>query len=276
MKRTFIVLLLGSTVGFTVYQPSPIDVFHREADLGRYEYYALNTQPCPYQVYVEFEVLENLEASSEVPFFKVIYPDPEPQLLFQLDPIRKMGTRFSSQYSLAKGDPEAEVQLDFPYWLPYEPGKSAKLLQGYNGNYSHQGSYSLDFELSKGCEVFASRAGTVLEMKEDSNQGGPDSSFKALGNFVTIYHDDGSFADYYHLQHNGVVVAPGDQVAAGQLLGYSGDTGWADGPHLHFQVYKASRMGIETLPVSFIQPDGEIISLEEKEIYQSYHPSNGQ
>lgn len=261
---------------FTQEQASPIDVFHREGDQGQYEYYALNKQPCPYQVEVAFDVLQNLEASVELPYFKVVYPDADPQLLFSLNPLKKSATRFSSQYSLAKGDPEAEVEMDYAYWLPYKAGESAKLLQGYNGSYSHQGSYSLDFDLAMGAEVYASRSGVVLEVKTDSNEGGPDPSFKAKGNYITIFHDDGSFADYYHLQLKGAVVKPGEDVSAGQLIGYSGDTGWADGPHLHFQVYKATRMGIVTLPVTFQQADDNVISLEEKEAYQSYHPVSDQ
>jgi len=272
----FTILLIGGLAAFTQEQSSPIDIFHREGDYGQYEYYALNTQPCPYQIEVGFEVLQNLEASVELPYFKVIYPDAEPQLLFGLNPIKKSATRFSSQYSLAKGDPEADVQLDHAYWLPYKAGQRAKLLQGYNGTYSHQGSYSLDFDLAEGSEVYSSRAGVVLEVKTNSNEGGPDPSFKAQGNYITIFHEDGSFADYYHLQVEGAMVNPGDSIAAGQLIGYSGDTGWADGPHLHFQVYKATRMGIETLPIMFQQEEGKVISLEEKEVYQSYHPVAGQ
>ncbi|MGI9543718.1 MAG: M23 family metallopeptidase [Cyclobacteriaceae bacterium] len=276
LKSTFTVLLIGGLTAFTQEQSSPIDVFHREGDQGQYEYYALNTQPCPYQVEVAFDVLQNLEASVELPYFKVIYPDAEPQLLFDLNPLRRSATRFSSQHSLAKGDPEAKVEMDYAYWLPYKAGESAKLLQGYNGSYSHQGSYSLDFDLTAGTGVYASRAGVVLEVKADSDEGGPDPSFKTKGNYITIFHADGSFADYYHLQLNGAAVKPGDSIAAGQLIGYSGDTGWADGPHLHFQVYKATRMGIQTLPVNFQQAEGKVISPKEKEVYKSYHPVSDQ
>ena len=39
---------------------------------------------------------------------------------------------------------------------------------------------------------------------------------------------------YLHL--SSVAVAPGQTVSRGDLVGYSGQTGWSCGPHLHFQV----------------------------------------
>jgi murein DD-endopeptidase MepM/ murein hydrolase activator NlpD len=43
---------------------------------------------------------------------------------------------------------------------------------------------------------------------------------------------------YEHLRHKGVVVNEGEKVKAGQLIGFSGNTGLSPAPHLHFQVNK--------------------------------------
>jgi len=54
------------------------------------------------------------------------------------------------------------------------------------------------------------------------------------GNLVTIDHGQGLLSLYLHLSKMEVKV--GDMVKAGQMIGRSGSTGRASGPHLHLQV----------------------------------------
>lgn len=62
----------------------------------------------------------------------------------------------------------------------------------------------------------------------------------ALGGiYVRIQHSDGSWTGYAHLSRT--VVNKGQKVKAGQVIGYSGHTGQATGPHLHFEVIPAKQ-----------------------------------
>ena len=54
------------------------------------------------------------------------------------------------------------------------------------------------------------------------------------GNCVMIDHGNGYYSLYGHL--SGYAVSNGQSVSKGQTIGYVGDTGWATGPHLHFEV----------------------------------------
>ena len=56
----------------------------------------------------------------------------------------------------------------------------------------------------------------------------------AYGNYVMIYHTDGTSTLYAHM--SALAVSQGQTVNKGDVLGYVGDTGWASGPHLHFEV----------------------------------------
>lgn len=55
------------------------------------------------------------------------------------------------------------------------------------------------------------------------------------GNYVCINHNNGYYTCYCHMQRQ--AVAKGQTVTKGQIIGYVGMTGWATGPHVHFEVW---------------------------------------
>ena len=59
----------------------------------------------------------------------------------------------------------------------------------------------------------------------------------SLRNAVIVQHNNDEFTDYVHLQA-GILVSEGQRVRKGQLLGYSGVSGYTTYPHLHFSVFK--------------------------------------
>jgi murein DD-endopeptidase MepM/ murein hydrolase activator NlpD len=126
---------------------------------------------------------------------------------------------------------------DYIYDLPFQKGKSFKVFQGYNGIFSHQNENSLDFVMPEGTEITAARDGKVIEAVQTSNQSCPTIDCANLANYVSILHSDGTIAQYYHLKQNGVKVNIGDIVKKGDLIALSGNTGWTNGPHLHFVCY---------------------------------------
>ncbi len=123
----------------------------------------------------------------------------------------------------------------YVYDLPFEKGGSHKIIQGYGGWFSHKGIAALDFYMPVGTAVFAAREGVVYNFKEDSDEGGPLPAKKNKANYIIIKHADGSYGCYWHLQHNGVVTKKGF-VQKGQLISYSGNTGFVVAAHLHFSV----------------------------------------
>ncbi|MEX2362045.1 MAG: M23 family metallopeptidase, partial [Balneolaceae bacterium] len=140
------------------------------------------------------------------------------------------------------------------------------------GAYSHKGDlrYSLDFSLSLSDEIYAARGGVVVALEESNDRGGSLVQYMEYANYITILHDDGTFADYSHLMKNGVDVEIGQKVRMGQLIGFSGATGYASGPHLHFVVKKTKKGGgYISIPIKFTTKDG-IISLQEGQSYLGY------
>src|SRR5258706_6298245 len=99
--------------------------------------------------------------------------------------------------------------------------------------------HAVDIAMPEGVPVLAARAGIVeaTEMRHGATPEEDPLSYE--GNFVRVRHADGSAAIYAHLKHHGIAVAPGDAVAPGELLAYSGASGDVLEPQLHFVVVHA-------------------------------------
>ena len=85
----------------------------------------------------------------------------------------------------------------------------------------------------KGVDAAASYGSTISAASDGTVQISEYSD--SYGNYCVIYHSDGISTLYAHMNSLPVVKA-GENVSAGQTIGYVGSTGWATGPHLHFEV----------------------------------------
>ena len=83
----------------------------------------------------------------------------------------------------------------------------------------------IDYAAPRGTPILASGDGTVIKA----------SRSKANGNFVVIKHGEQFVTKYLHLSKFGRGVRRGARVKQGQFIGEVGATGWATGPHLHYE-----------------------------------------
>jgi lipoprotein NlpD len=93
---------------------------------------------------------------------------------------------------------------------------------GPRGTRKHDG---IDISAPKGTHITAAESGTVLYS---------GSEYRGYGNMIIVKHEQGLVTIYAHNSEN--AVKEGDRVARGQLIAKVGQTGRADGPHLHFEV----------------------------------------
>ena len=153
------------------------------------------------------------------------------------------------------------------YELPYKEGLKYKVVQGYGGRFSHKNKAALDFAMPIGTPVYAAREGIVFSFKDNSDKGGPFSKYGKKANYIIIQHDDGSFGCYWHLKKNGVVVKTGS-VSKGQLIGYSGNTGFVLRPHLHFAVKRKLNYQKDSFVRTKFRTAAGIQLLKKGEIYE--------
>lgn len=233
--------------------------------------YARNRNIYPVTVEVQLE-FKNLDPDKELPYIGVINARDNKRILRLSYTNKEQGWKFNSRYKYYMGSIFARHNDHYVYRLPFKKGLAFRLNQGYNNSFTHKDDlkYSLDFDLSEGTEVYAARDGLVVQVVEGNTKSGPFEEFMDDANYVTVLHDDGTFADYSHLKKDGVLIDTGQFIRRGQLIAYSGNTGFTTGPHLHFTVKKAKKGGgFNTIPVKFHTLDG-VQELTEGEIYTAY------
>jgi murein DD-endopeptidase MepM/ murein hydrolase activator NlpD len=213
---------------------------------------------------------ENLKGNVTFPYTATFKPgETEAFTLTPLDTNHEWEYSYTNYFKMGSS---VAAPDDYVYSLPYAPGTTHRITQGYDGKFSHQGSnkYAIDWQMPQGTAVCAARGGLVVKVKDDSDRGGPNIKFDPFNNYVLIRHDDGTLGHYCHLKKGGVVVHPGQIVKTGDLIALSGSTGFSSGPHLHFCVFVA-RNGREreSVPVKFRVADGEAMTLVEGEKYRA-------
>lgn len=99
--------------------------------------------------------------------------------------------------------------------------------QIYNGG----GHTGLDFRAPFGTRVRAASTGIVEGVGNTDRIRGCYS----YGKWILLRHRNGLSTLYAHLSK--IKVDTGESVSSGEVIAYSGQTGYATGPHLHFTVY---------------------------------------
>jgi murein DD-endopeptidase MepM/ murein hydrolase activator NlpD len=85
----------------------------------------------------------------------------------------------------------------------------------------------IDIAVPEGTPIRAALAGTVIFTEPEASSGG-------YGNYTCIDHGGGLSTCYAH--QSSFAVSAGESVSQGQVIGYSGCTGYCLGPHVHFEV----------------------------------------
>ena len=110
-----------------------------------------------------------------------------------------------------------------------------------SGAYNGHGHNGVDFGTAIGTPVKAALSGVVVET-------GNTDAYKgcySYGKWVLIKHGNGLASLYAHLSD--IRVKAGQRVNTGQIIAYSGNTGYTTGPHLHFTVYAADAVKVVPL-----------------------------
>ncbi len=100
----------------------------------------------------------------------------------------------------------------------------------------------VDFRATVGTPVLAMADGVV------AGTGDTDVQCKgaSFGRFVLIKYNNGLASTYGHLSL--IKASKGESVSRGDIIGYSGNTGYSTAPHLHVSIYARDAVDVQTLP----------------------------
>ncbi len=161
--------------------------------------------------------------------------------------------RNALEQELQNFEAQLRVEID-PTSLP-RPGKgvlrwplSLVTITQYFGNtsfatknpqiYNGGGHNGIDLRASPGTIVMSAANGIVVDTGDTDRQC-PRASY---GKWVLVRHFNGLTTLYAHLSL--IRAVRGQEVSAGEAIGYSGNTGYSTGPHLHFTVYASSAVSV--------------------------------
>lgn len=243
-------LILLSKFGFSYGQNTRIKVYEEQFSNGTIRFYADNYYQCPVSMHVLLQT-RNLKIPQKTRNVIVIPAVTGRVFLFELKAnAQNYGYEYNWIFTL--GDiTKKRYRKRHPYDLPFATGASFWVSQGYNGTFSHQNVRALDFVMPEGSLIASMKEGIVVEVIDKHNVGCGNIDCAKFNNYITIYHEDGTFANYSHLQFNGSKVYVGERVIQGQIIGLSGNTGYSTNPHLHIEVYRPSFGQSRTIKTKF-------------------------
>lgn len=102
----------------------------------------------------------------------------------------------------------------------------------------------IDFGVPTGTPIYAMASGVIVG-SGNTDATCPKASY---GRWLYIKYDNGLSSLYGHLSLIKTDMQPGTRVTAGQVVAYSGSSGYATGPHLHLTIIAADAGSIRSFP----------------------------
>lgn len=243
--------------------PKPL-VGMRKLGIEREPEYSFNNNIWgPVELELRLSDAENVTSDPPLPARLVLPGQTERRLLKikATDPYKSFS--FQLSYHQMIGPPLSQLPAEVNYYPPFPLGMKFPISQGFDNDVTHSeppNQYAVDIVMPVGTPILAARSGSVMDMEDDFHGAAQLERFLTRSNQVRILHEDGTMAVYAHLQANSVRVRPGAKIKRGQWIANSGNTGYSNGPHLHFVVQINAGMSLESLPFRFFTPTGGTIT----------------
>ena len=243
---------------------------HALEEAGAVHFYVESSLPGPVSILFDVSA-QNLRSDQTIPFSATFQPGHRAYAFTMqvVDSSQPWNYQYNTRWQY--GDLSARHTRQYNYALPYAIGDSFEVIQTAYGAFSHQNKYAIDWRMPEGTPIHAAREGIVLAYQDANTMGGIGDEFREKANFIVIAHPDGTLGHYVHLQHRGVVVRTGQYVRRGQLIAYSGNTGYSSAPHLHFEVFQPdTSMNRRTIPLRFSVGEKKEVRLEQGKSYRRH------
>lgn len=129
---------------------------------------------------------------------------------------------------------------------PTNSGYTISSYYGYRLAVFGEGNFHSGLDIAGtgyGSPVKASNNGTIEVIEDLGN--------RSYGKYVIINHNNGYYTLYGHMSGWAPGLTVGSTVERGQQIGYVGSSGWATGPHLHYEVRTCPSYSCITNPLRY-------------------------
>ena len=129
---------------------------------------------------------------------------------------------------------------------PTNSGYTLSSYYGYRLSIFGEGNFHSGIDIAGtgyGSPVYAANNGTIEEFKNLGNT--------SYGKYIVINHNNGYYTLYGHLSGFASNLTVGMTVSRGDVIGYVGSSGWATGPHLHYEIRTCRAYSCTTNPLRY-------------------------
>lgn len=129
---------------------------------------------------------------------------------------------------------------------PTNSGYTFSSYYGYRLSVFGEGNFHSGLDIAGtgyGSPVYAANNGVIETMKDLGNT--------SYGKHIIINHNNGYYTLYAHMSGFAPGISVGSTVSRGQIIGYIGTSGWATGPHLHYEIRTCAKYSCITNPLNY-------------------------
>jgi len=183
---------------------------------------AHNHTKTPLYLNLTFTSLENTTFREPLPYVKKL--DPGFNSLFILPRAAEEAPRFIFDIKTFRSNPLPEINLNFPYLIPFQPGTTVqpvdvKSMDGFWGPDIPKNWRATGFKAQPGEGIFAARQGQIVEISGAKKSENTQTWYNTQINSITLLQSDGTLITYKNVIDKEQKLALNQIVQAGEKLG---------------------------------------------------------
>ncbi len=221
MVKLFLILVFS--LMFFENKAQFVEVQYDYNNVGDYIFGASNNSKTPLYLNLIFTSLENTSFTENMPYVKKL--EPGYNGLFTL--LRESDTGapyFIFEIKTFRSNPTPEINLDFPYLIPFAPGTkvnpvNVESIKGFWGDDEPKSWKATGFKASQGEPVYTVRQGQVVEITGEIRSGDPKTWYNAWTNVITLLQPDGTLITYKNVIDRDKNLKINQILQSGDILG---------------------------------------------------------
>lgn len=200
-----------------------VEVQYDYNNVGDCIFVAANNSKTPLYLNLIFTSLENTRFTENMPYVKKLEPGYNSLFTLLREPDLSPPF-FIFEIKTFRSNPIPEINLDFPYLIPFAPGTTVKPvnvenINGFWGNDEPKSWKATGFEASPGDLVYAARQGQIVEIAGENRGGDPKTWYNTWTNAITLLQSDGTLITYKNVTDRNKKLKVNQIIQAGEMLG---------------------------------------------------------